>query len=342
MATKGASRQVLRVIVRNIAASSLLSPLQVGRCFLLSQPRLLCSSSNQTSLQSAGHISKVSHGSNKPVTELSLRTLVDMGFTEPQAEQLHEAVSTVRGASATKHALSTLTALFVLGYNTSSVQKLLLKCPELCTVKEPQLQQRISNLRKLGFVEGSLQRVVAHYPQILTVPVKKVNYVVLFLRERCLFTTMQITDILRDNPAIILEDLGQVEYKFQYVFFRMGIKQREMIKSRLFRFSLDEVRSRHCFLERRGLYQTPDKKGQTTTVNPKLDSILNVNQDTFLTAVAMASAEEYEIFQRLMAREWQEQEKEYDSIEADSDEEEDDEDDEETGGKHGYRKWRKK
>ena len=130
----------------------------------------------------------------------------------------------------------------------------------------------------------------------------------------------------------------------------MGVKQQEMVKSRLFRYTLDEVRHRHSFLERRGLYQTPDKKGQTVILNPKLDSILSVDQSTFLADVALASAEEYDVFKRLMAREWHEQEQDWDRIEADSDddkEEEDDDDDdddeeEETGGRSAYRKRRKK
>lgn len=129
----------------------------------------------------------------------------------------------------------------------------------------------------------------------------------------------------------------------QYVYFRMGVRQAEMVKSRLFRFTLDEVRHRHCFLERRGLYQTPDKHGQTIIINPKLDSILNVDEDAFLTQVAKASAEEYDAFKRLMAREWQEQEQQQGSIKVDSDDDVEEEDeDEENEGKNGYRKRTKK
>ncbi|XP_018532337.1 transcription termination factor 4, mitochondrial [Lates calcarifer] len=347
MGTTVAVCQVLRWTVKT-AASPLLSPLQLWRYH--SKPlcvgcRLFCSSSSQSTLQSKQENYNRSQLSEKPVTELSLRSLADMGFTDIQAEEIYQTVSNVRGGSVAKHALSTLTALFVLGLNPSSVLKLLQKCPELYTVKESQLQQRIDNLRKVGLGEGSLQRVVAHYPQILTVTVKKLKHVVAFLREKCLFTVQQVTDILRDSPAIVLEDLGQVEYKFQYVYFKMGVKQAEIIKSRLFRFTLDDIRCRHCFLERRGLYQTPDKNGQTAIINPKLDSILSADQDTFLRTIAKASAEEYEVFQRLMAREWQEEEKMYGSFEADSDddeEEEEDEEDEETGGKSGYRRRRKK
>lgn len=47
------------------------------------------------------------------------------------------------------------------------------------------------------------------------VPVKKVKNVVVFLRERCRFTTQQVTDILRESPGIVAENTAQLEYKFQ-------------------------------------------------------------------------------------------------------------------------------
>lgn len=134
----------------------------------------------------------------------------------------------------------------------------------------------------------------------------------------------------------------------QYVYFRMGVKQAEIVKSKLFRVTLEEVRNRHCFLERRGLYETPDKNGQTMIINPKLDSVLNCDEDTFLK-VAKASAEEYGVFKRLVDREWQQQEQRLSSFGADSGEEEegegddeDEEQEEETGGRDGYRKRTKR
>lgn len=130
----------------------------------------------------------------------------------------------------------------------------------------------------------------------------------------------------------------------------MGVKQAEMVKSKLFRHTQEDVQNRHTFLERRGLYQTPDKKGQTSIVNPKLDRILNLDQDTFVTSVARASAEEYEVFQRLLARELREEGLKH-STEAHGDDEvcSDDDDYEEEGeeeevveGKSGYGKRKKK
>lgn len=57
--------------------------------------------------------------------------------------------------------------------------------------------------------------MISSFPQILTVPVKAVKQAVLFLKERCLFTTQQVSAILRDSPAIVVEDEDQLEYKFQ-------------------------------------------------------------------------------------------------------------------------------
>ncbi|KAM4727500.1 transcription termination factor 4, mitochondrial [Anableps anableps] len=342
MGSRVAVQQILRQTVKNVPSSAFIqvqlktfkTPNLPSLCLSC---RLFCSPSDQSSSLLPQH-------KNRHSSELSLSSLLDMGFTKSQAEQLYDSVSMVKGANSAKHVLTTLTVLFILGLNPTTVQKLLDKCPELCMVKETQLQKRINHLRKLGLVEGSLQRMVSHYPKILTVPVKSVKNVVQFLREKCQFTTQQVAEILRDSPAVVLEDLDQLEYKFQYVYFRMGVKQIEMVKCRLFRFTLDDIRCRHTFLERRGLYQTPDKKGQTTIINPKLDTILNVDLETFIADVARASAEEYDVFQKLLAREWKEEELEPVSIEAYSDDEEegdDDEEEEETRGKRGYKKKRK-
>uniref|UniRef100_A0A8C5GIW7 Transcription termination factor 4, mitochondrial-like n=3 Tax=Gouania willdenowi TaxID=441366 RepID=A0A8C5GIW7_GOUWI len=320
------------MLKRNI--SSALSSLALKRCplwFPHTSVRLLCSPPS-------------------PLPDQSLRTLTDMGFTDTQAEEIHMAVSSLKGGRAVKNVTCTLGTLFAMGLNSHTVLKLLQKCPELYTIKDTQLQQRISNLRKLGLGEGSMQRTVSHYPKILTVPVKNVKNTVQFLREKCLFTTQQLTDILRDCPAVVMEDPSRLEYKFQYVYFRMGVKQAEMVKHRLFRFTMDDVRCRHTFLERRGLYQTPDKKGQTLIINPTLDAILHVDRNDFLTQVANASAEEFEVFEKLLLRESQEEELQQGRIQADGDDEyeednnddSDEDDDRETEGRSGYRKKKKR
>lgn len=87
----------------------------------------------------------------------------------------------------------------------------------------------------------------------------------------------------------------------------MGCHQAEMVKAKLFRLSLEELRCRHSFLERRGLYQTPDKKGQTLVLNPRLKDFLSVSEEIYLTDIANATQEEFRVFQKLVAREQEEE-----------------------------------
>ncbi|MGH0166024.1 UNVERIFIED_CONTAM: hypothetical protein FKN15_002483 [Acipenser sinensis] len=105
-----------------------------------------------------------------------------------------------------------------------------------------------------------------------------------------------------------------------YAYFRMGIRHTDMVKSGLFRVPLEEIRARHIFLERLGVYETPDKKGQTRIINPKLKDFLGASED-FLTKVARASPDEFEVFRKLLTRELEE-EKEGQEENSDSEEEE--------------------
>lgn len=82
--------------------------------------------------------------------ELTVQSLTEMGFSESQAEMVYEAADKNR----CKHDTPVLTVLFGLGLNPGSVLKVLEKCPELYSLKETQLQQRVMNLRKLGLLEG--------------------------------------------------------------------------------------------------------------------------------------------------------------------------------------------
>uniref|UniRef100_A0A4X2M0W1 Mitochondrial transcription termination factor 4 n=1 Tax=Vombatus ursinus TaxID=29139 RepID=A0A4X2M0W1_VOMUR len=132
---------------------------------------------------------------------------------------------------------------------------------------------------------------------------QRIDALVSVLKDRCLFTGQQVTEILYSCPRVLQEDPSALEYKFQYAYFRMGIKQRDLVKTRYFQYSMTKIRQRHVFLERLGLYQTPDKKGQTQICNPSVNSVLRVPEAEFLAKTAHSSQEEFEVFKQLLARE---------------------------------------
>uniref|UniRef100_A0A8C5T6W7 Mitochondrial transcription termination factor 4 n=1 Tax=Malurus cyaneus samueli TaxID=2593467 RepID=A0A8C5T6W7_9PASS len=195
--------------------------------------------------------------------------------------------------------------------------------PALLRLPTERLRERAEELRRLGLDGGRLQRAVSRCPQLFHVPRKRLEAAVRLLRERCLFTAEQLREVLGTCPAVLLEEPRTLHHQFQYAYFRMGVRQKEMVKARLFRMPFAELRNRHIFLERRGLYETPHK-GQTQTSNPKLKDIVQLPVKDFLASLALSTPEEYEVFKKLLAREEEEEEKEEEDVDAQYTEEDDD------------------
>jgi len=113
----------------------------------------------------------------------------------------------------------------------------------------------------------------------------------------------------------------------------MGVKHADVVRTDFLQYSMTKIKQRHVFLERLGRYQTPDKKGQTQVPSPLLKDILRVSEAEFLARTACSSAEEFEVFKKLFAREEEEGSESHmsdnKSLSLDKDEDEDEEDEEE-------------
>ncbi|XP_030072397.1 transcription termination factor 4, mitochondrial [Microcaecilia unicolor] len=256
-------------------------------------------------------LSIAKHSRQVPIKDAELdkaaESLHKMGFTDDQIIQLFK-IQPVSSAPALQQRLTIVSELLFLDLSVDRTLKVLEGSPDVLKVRTKTLQDRVENLRRLGLGEGNLQQVISQCPSILTLPQKCVDATVRLLKERCLFSAQQVTKILRTAPNILHEVHQDLEFKFQYAYFRMGIKQQEAVKSRLFSTTLTEIKNRHIFLERLGRYQTPDKKGQTQICNPKLNDIIGVSEDVFLTKIAQSSAKEYQVFKKLLALEEEEEE----------------------------------
>nr|XP_024646159.1 transcription termination factor 4, mitochondrial isoform X3 [Macaca nemestrina] len=260
--------------------------------------------------------------------ERVISSLLDMGFSNAHINEL----LSIRPGASLQQLLDIISEFILLGLNPEPVYVVLKKSPQLLKLPIMQMRKRSSYLRKLGLGEGKLKRVLYCCPEIFTMRQQDINDTVRLLKEKCLFTVQQVTKILHSCPSVLREDLGQLEYKFQYAYFRMGVKHPDIVKSEYLQYSLTKIKQRHIYLERLGRYQTPDKKGQTQIPNPLVKDIFRVSEAEFLARTACSSVEEFEVFKKLLARE----EEESDSSTSDDkrasldeDEDEDDEDDDE-------------
>ncbi|XP_019618142.1 PREDICTED: transcription termination factor 4, mitochondrial-like [Branchiostoma belcheri] len=223
-------------------------------------------------------------------------------------------------------------ALFLyLDISKNKVMDLLSTYPEILREQPADLKRKVQSLQKHVASVENVAKVVLKCPQVLTLPLSKVRGVVAVLKDNCQFKSAQVQTILTTTPVVLLASPEHAELLFQYAFFAMGATREDMVRAFLFRHTWEHIRSRHMFLERRGMYQPPDKKGKTKDPNPPLRDILATTTKDFLTQVAFASYEEYATFEALL-----EQEEETDADTSDmsssdeSETEEDTDEDEET------------
>ncbi|KAM6258238.1 transcription termination factor 4, mitochondrial [Porphyrio hochstetteri] len=247
--------------------------------------------------------------------------LRDMGFSEEQARRLLG----LQPRLGPQRREAAAAQLLLLGLSAEAALGLLERLPALLRMPPERLRERTAELRRLGLDGGQLQRAASRCPQLFTLPRRRVAAAVRLLRERCLFTAEQLKELLGTCPDVLLEEPRHLHLHFQYVYFRMGVRQQEMVKARLFRTPFAELRNRHIFLERRGLYQTP-LKGQAQTDNPKLKDILRLSDKDFLASLARSTPEEYEAFKKLLAREEEEENAEKEEEGSDAPYAEEDED----------------
>ncbi|XP_041471119.1 transcription termination factor 4, mitochondrial-like isoform X1 [Lytechinus variegatus] len=200
--------------------------------------------------------------------------------------------------------LGNIDYLHVLGLNYRQLLKTLDRNARLGKASLQNLQSRVKQLRKLGFVEGQLQRLIADWPHVLTMGSVQLNAVVKLLMEKCRFPRAEVLTILSDSPAVLKEDLQSIELGFQYCYFRMGIQNNsEMTQAKIFKYSLDHLRCRHLLLERLGLYAPPNNRGHFATKNPSLSRIIDSSDGRFTEKVAKITMEEYEAFSKILLEE---------------------------------------
>ncbi|KAM7104382.1 transcription termination factor 4, mitochondrial [Molossus nigricans] len=260
-----------------------------------------------------------------------VRALLDMGFSDVHAQEL----LSIQPSPQPRQLLDIVSELILLGVNPEPVCVALKKSPQLLKLPVMHMKKRSAYLRKLGLEEGKLKRVLHCCPEVLTMSQRDIDSIVRVLREKCLFTAQQVTEVLHRCPQLLREAPGEVEYKFQYAYFRMGVKHADVVRTDFLQYPIAKTRQRHTFLERLGRYQTPDKKGQTQVPNPLVKDILRVSEAEFLARTARSSAEEFEVFKKLLAREEQEEPESHtpgDRNTSEGDEDEDEDEDREEEG----------
>lgn len=120
------------------------------------------------------------------------------------------------------------------------------------------------------------------------------------------FTHRTFGEFLITQPQVLFHTMEDIQERFNYVFFEMGLDQKQMMECKLFSHNIDHITIRHEFLKRCGYYRFPDPKKRVINLNPHLDKILDWSDAQFVRLVPGFDLKDYFIFKRIMMQEIEE------------------------------------
>lgn len=164
-----------------------------------------------------------------------------------------------------------------LGYD--NVLDLLAVCPQFLSVTGDELSRRIPLLSSLGKLRGK-----------------------------------NVTRLLQNCPSLLFGNWKDAEAKLDYVenVMKIDTKKENLTRCYMFNRSLDEIQTRHMFLQRAGIYVTPGKNKGTKveqrqkpwSKNPSLSHITDTSDEVFISEVAPdLTLEELEVFREMYSEE---------------------------------------
>lgn len=144
---------------------------------------------------------------------------------------------------------------------------------------------------------------------------------------------LSVFRVIYAAPNVLMESKVTLQKKMDYLTDVMRVTGIEVSKSTVLSYSLEDIRLRHTFLNRLGMFKpkNPKVSALQPSKNPKMSDIFDCSDRAFATKTCGVTSEEFETFRELYKREKHRNEVNFDDEE---DEEEEEEEEEEEG-----RKW---
>ncbi|KAH8271870.1 hypothetical protein KR044_008419 [Drosophila immigrans] len=159
--------------------------------------------------------------------------------------------------------------------------------------------------RSCQFGEHLLHLLLTKYPELLNVSnAHQLRTLMGYLKSR-VSTTKNVWKLLMNCPDILAQSEHIMEQKFNYMSDVMRLEVPEIVKSTAMSLPFDELRCRHTFLLRLGLFKPralkadPDEK----STNNRLYQITDTSDKAFATKICHVTLAEYEAFKELLAKE---------------------------------------
>uniref|UniRef100_A0A914UVJ0 Uncharacterized protein n=1 Tax=Plectus sambesii TaxID=2011161 RepID=A0A914UVJ0_9BILA len=130
----------------------------------------------------------------------------------------------------------------------------------LLQIGAEEIGRRTEAILSNGLSSSNMRSLILSCPEVLlTRDASSIVHLCESLRG--FFSNSLMKQLLVSHPQVLLSNLEELQLKYEYVFFHMGIESTELLKCKEWiTLTLDEIMERHQFLVRTGVYIYPDPK----------------------------------------------------------------------------------
>lgn len=164
--------------------------------------------------------------------------------------------------------------------------------------------------RASQFGERYVQILITEHPHLLDIKIEN-KFAEQKILERLMYlkdyvqTKKNVWRLMVCSPNVVVDKIADVEEKRKFFEEVMKVEHTEVVKTTAFSHTMFQIRMRHEFLVRLGMYKPKSPKADPTlkSTNPSLYQIVDTNDKRFATKVCLVSLEEFEVFQEVFKRE---------------------------------------
>lgn len=191
------------------------------------------------------------------------------------------------------------------GITTQSFLHIVTGNPNILMRSPRKIIDTLEHWRSCQFGEYFLFLLITKYPFLMDVDDKRRLLKQISFLQSYVSTSKNVWKLLMNCPTLIEQMESTIEAKILYLNEKMRIEIPEIVKSEALSKSLGDIKCRHVFMERLGLYKPRPLKADPNepTKNARLYKITDTSEKTFATKVCHVSLAEFEVFKELYARE---------------------------------------
>lgn len=189
-------------------------------------------------------------------------------------------------------------------FKSSDLLEMIDSNPDLLSVNRKDLHNCMNGWTSFRFDDKKLRQLIVSQPSCLLLDEKQILSRIPKLLAFVGKKHNRLLEMISYSPNVLFDNWKDLHSKLDYLLLNMELGPTQFVTTSAMSSTLFEIKCRHNFLVKLGLYKNRDIKNNPNllTNNPTLKKIIETNDKQFAIKVAGVTAEEYIVFKRLFKK----------------------------------------